>query len=106
LRERKDEAVHGWVLDSEFLLPRQQSVSALASLGLVEPAGGRTARGTVGPRRSLARDDDLEGVGARQAARVMERLVRAYDGLWRCPAVQPEDAVEWRKSGTRLRHIR
>ncbi len=39
LREREEEAAHGWVLDSEFLLPQQQSVSALESPGLVELAG-------------------------------------------------------------------
>jgi hypothetical protein len=49
LREREEEAVHGWVLDREFLLPRQQSVSVLESPGLVDLAwwiwpGGRTAR--------------------------------------------------------------
>ncbi|MFF8025146.1 DUF6417 family protein [Streptomyces sp. NPDC007896] len=39
LREREEEAAHGWVLDTEFLLPQQQGVSALERTGRVELAG-------------------------------------------------------------------
>ncbi|MER5908362.1 hypothetical protein ABT150_51725 [Streptomyces mirabilis] len=39
LREREQAAEHGWALDTEFLLPQQQSVNTLDTHGLVELAG-------------------------------------------------------------------
>ncbi|MFF3137656.1 hypothetical protein [Streptomyces mirabilis] len=48
LGERGRATGHGWVLDTEFLLPHQQSVNALEGTGLVELAGRGGPCGAVG----------------------------------------------------------
>lgn len=59
--------------------------------------------------RPVAVDRGPAVTGPTPVSTVLDRFGVATpwaDGLWRCAAAQPEDAVEWRKSGTRLRHIR
>ncbi|MFD7472868.1 hypothetical protein ACFV8Z_11930 [Streptomyces sp. NPDC059837] len=77
LREREEEAVHGWVLDSGFLLSHQRSVSALESPGLVEPAG----------REDRAQLSAWEGRPVRWPARLTPPAGRPTTGR-RGPAVR------------------
>ncbi|MFE2490186.1 hypothetical protein ACFXGR_44545 [Streptomyces mirabilis] len=125
LREREGEAAHGWVLDSEFLLPQQQSVSALESPGLVELAG-RQGRAELSawesrPVRWAARltpygHDTLAYARDRPRSEPPpgeagpgRRLVELIPSRWRrfaCSSASPADSEFRRLTGWRSRSVR